>query len=210
MTRAWQPSSRLNRGSRTTGIRSLKQQSLLFSPASWIAVGRFPVSHCLIALALLLTNTIGVHAQRHGRADAIQNYMGAARNPQLLLQIRNEKTRLYFRASDLRNKPRSVVTMTDSVTGLSHTYEGVRLERLVPNGTVIPGSGTLEVFPEHQRKVTIQCSDADFQATPLVADIVDGKKLTGCAPYYFVVKTREGSARALQAVHLIVVKTSTN
>jgi hypothetical protein len=171
---------------------------------------RFPVSHCLIALALLLTNSTAVRAQRHRRADAIENYMGVARNPQLLLQIRSEKTRLYFRASDLRKKPRSVVTVTDSVTGLSHTYEGVSLERLLPNGNLNPESGTVEVFPEHQHKVSIQCGDVDFQLSPMVADIVDGKKLTGYAPYYFVVKTHEGSASALQTVHLITVKTSTN
>jgi hypothetical protein len=168
------------------------------------------VSHCLIVLTLLLTNATAVHAQRYGRADAIENYMGVARDPQLLLQIRNEKTRLYFRASDLRKKPRSVVTVTDSATGLSHTYEGVSLDRLLPNGTLNPESGTVEVFPEHQHRVTIQCVDVDFQLSPVVADIVDGKKLRGYAPYYFVVKTHEGSAIALQAVHLITVKTSTD
>jgi hypothetical protein len=106
--------------------------------------------------------------------------------------------------------PRSVVTVTDSVTGLFHTCEGVNLERLLPNGGLNPGSGTIEVFPERQHKVTIECSDVDFQATPVVAYIVDGKKLTGYAPYCFVVRTREGSASALRAVHLITVKTSTN
>jgi hypothetical protein len=48
----------------------------------------------------------------------------------------------------------------------------------------------------------------DFQTTPIVADKVDGKKLTGYVPYYFIAKTRQGGESALRDVEQITVKTS--
>jgi hypothetical protein len=41
-----------------------------------------------------------------------------------------------------------------------------------------------------------------------VVDTVDGKKLTGYVPYYFVVKARQGFAGSLQNVELIEIKAS--
>jgi hypothetical protein len=76
MTGKRQKFSELNQDSQTTGLRSLKQHSLPHSRDSWIALERFPVSYCLIALALFLTHSTALHAQRHGRADAIENYSG--------------------------------------------------------------------------------------------------------------------------------------
>jgi hypothetical protein len=43
---------------------------------------------------------------------------------------------------------------------------------------------------------------------PIVADKVDGKKLNGCIPYYFVVKTRQGGESTLRDVKQITVKAS--
>ena len=182
MTGRRQTLSKWNRGIRTTSVPCLNRQLPAHSRTSWIALERLLLSHCLIALALFVTNATAVHAQRHGRCDANVNYMTTPRNPQLLLQIRNEKRRLYFRVSDLRKKPRSVITVTDNVTGLPHTYEGVSLDRLLPNGILNPQSGSLEVFPKHQHKVTIQCGAVDFQLTPLVADMVDEKNSRGTLP----------------------------
>lgn len=104
------------------------------------------------------------------------------------------KTRLYFRVSDLQKKPRSIVTMADPATGLSHVYEGVSVEQLVPSGELNHESETLEVSSEHKQKVTILCRNVDFQTLPIVAGTVDGKNLTGYVPYYFVVRR----VRALQ------------
>jgi hypothetical protein len=68
-------------------------------------------------------------AQRGGRAEALQNYLGLNRNPRLLLQIKIDKNRVCFRASDLRKKTRSVVTISDPAT--PHKYEGVSIEQLI-------------------------------------------------------------------------------
>jgi hypothetical protein len=69
--------------------------------------------------------------------------------------------------------------MTDPATGLFHVCEGVGVEQLVPAGALNRESGRLHVSSEHKQKVTILCNNVDFQTTPIAADTVDGKKLTG-------------------------------
>jgi hypothetical protein len=107
-----------------------------------------------IGLILLIMSSAPVFAQRSGRADALQNYMGHNRNPRLLLPIKHEKTRLYFRVSNLQKKPRSIVKMADPATGLSHVYEGVSVEQLVPTGALNHESESLEVSSKYKQKVT--------------------------------------------------------
>lgn len=60
----------------------------------------------------------------------------------------------------------------------------------------------------HKKKVTILCSHVDFKTPPIVADIVDGKRLSGYVLYYFVVQAREGFAGALPNVKMIEAKRS--
>jgi hypothetical protein len=86
-----------------------------------------------IVLIILIASSTSAYAQRGGRGDALQNYLGENRNPSLLLQLKYEKTRLYFSASELRKKPRSNIILTDPATGLTHLYEGVSVEQLVPS-----------------------------------------------------------------------------
>jgi hypothetical protein len=59
------------------------------------------MNSCSMGLVLLVKSSAPVFAQKGGRADALQNYLGQNRNPRLLLQIDYEKIRLYFRVSDL-------------------------------------------------------------------------------------------------------------
>ena len=160
-------------------------------------------------LIMLILCSSPLFAQRGGRADAMQNYLGQNRNPRLLLQIKYEKKRLYYRLSDLQKKPRLTVALADPISGHSHVYEGVSLEQLVLPGVLSHDSGSLQVSAEHKRKVTILCSEVDFQTTPIVADTVDGKKLTGYVPYEFVVKARQGFSGSIQNVSLIEFKPPT-
>ena len=74
------------------------------------------MNRCSIVLTFLLLTSPAVFAQRGGRADSLQNYLGRNQSPRLLLQIKYEKTRLYFRFSDLQKKTRSTVTLTDPST----------------------------------------------------------------------------------------------
>jgi hypothetical protein len=164
------------------------------------------IKHCLTFI-LLLVIPIGAAAQRHGRADAIQNYMrGGPDHPELLLQVRIQGKRLYFRGSDLMKMLRTALTLPDPGTGTMHTYEGVNFETLIPNTASRSGSEIIEVsFGSHQT-MTILSTDLDSSAKAMVVDTVDGKKLTGYVPYYFVVKTRQGNASPIKNVKLINVK----
>lgn len=177
---------------------------------SQITIRGLPMSYYFIApvAILLLMNATGMCAQRGGRPDAMQNCMCPNRNPRLLLQIKVEKTRLYFRASDLQKKPRSVVTLTDAVTGVSHSYEGVAIEDLAPNTAFSLEHGSIEISSDSRAKMKVLTSDIDPGTKPIVADTVDGKKLTGSVPYYFVAKYRQGAAASIKNVTYISIASS--
>jgi len=161
-----------------------------------------------IVLTFLILSSPAVLAQRGGRADATPNSLGRNKNARLLLQVKYGKKRLYFRFSDLQKKVHSAVKLTDPTTGQLHVYEGVSIKNLVPGGVLIHQSGSLEISAEHKKKVTVLCSNLDFNTLPVVADTVDGKKLTGYVPYYFVVQAREGFAGPFPNVKMIEVKPS--
>ena len=139
---------------------------------------------CLILLVLLFTPT-ALLPQRYGKPYTL------AQNPQLLLQIRVQKTRLYFRTSDLRKMQRSVVTITDPTTNTSHVYEGVALELLVPSADLVSEGGNIRIdFGSHQT-LTVSGIDLDTAAKLVVIDTVDGKPLSGHVPFYFLAKSRD-------------------
>ena len=153
------------------------------------------------ALILLLFASVGASAQRHGRADSIQNYTREAlSHTELLLQVRIQEKRLYFRGSDLRKMQRTVVTLPDPTTGTNHTYEGVNFDTLIPHTAPRSKDEIIEVSFGSQQTVTILSSDLDPNAKPMVVDTVDGKKLTGYVPYYFIAKTRAGKQDAIKNV----------
>jgi len=130
---------------------------------------------------------------------------GRVENPHLLLPVRVQKKRSYFRGSDLKKMYRVQRTLTDPSTGLAHTYEGINLEALLQPG--IFGSETAGVkisFGSHET-LAIPRSDFDPGTKPMVADTVDGKRLTGYVPYYFVTKIRGKNTAPFKDVELIAV-----
>jgi len=160
-----------------------------------------------LAFILVLVIPIGASAQRHGRADAIQNYIrGGPAHSELLLQVRIQGKRVYFRGSDLRKMHRTEMVLPDPTTGTKHTYEGVNFETLIPGTSSRSGSEIIEVcFGSHQT-VVILTADLDPSTEPMVVDTVDGKKLTGYVPYYFIAKTRQGGLAPNKDVKQITVK----
>jgi len=62
-----------------------------------------------------------------------------AENPRLLLEIKVQSKSSYFRVSELRKMQRCTVTETDPATKVTHLYEGVGLEQLIP--TLSEGEG---------------------------------------------------------------------
>jgi len=119
-----------------------------------------------IALLLLFFVPLELSAQRCGRPDSAQNY-GRVQNPQLLLQVKVHKKRTYFRTSDLRKMKRVHLALSDPSTGLSHTYEGVLLQDLLPPGILPSESAAIEVsFAAHQT-ASIPSSDLDPEVKPI-------------------------------------------
>jgi len=164
------------------------------------------IKHCFAVFVFFFAG-LSLPAQRHGRADAIQNYIrGGPSEPILLLQIQFQEKRSYFRHSDLRKMQRSAVALTDSATGITHTYEGVDLDTLIPATAYGSVPKIIEVsFGSHQTR-TISSNDLDPATRPLLADTVDGKQLSGYTPYYFVAKTRQDDSAPIENVKLIAIK----
>jgi hypothetical protein len=54
--------------------------------------------------------------------------------------------------------------------------------------------------------MTILSADLDPAAEPMVVDTVDGEKLTGYVPYYFIAKTRQGGLTPIKNVKQITIK----
>lgn len=133
-----------------------------------------------LALLLLLFTPTASMPQRYGRPYSL------AENPQLLLEIRVQKDERYFRVADLRKMQRSTVTLTDPATNTSHVYQGVALDQLVPNTALRLQSRSIEIEFDSHKTFTILETDLDPQTRLLVVDTVDGKPLSGHAPYYLL------------------------
>jgi hypothetical protein len=159
------------------------------------------IRHCLAALVLLLAPVAAV-SQRYGRPYSL------ADNPQLILEIKADKEHRYFRLSDLRKMQRSTVTVVDPATGTSHVYEGVALERLVPNAAWSAPGETIEILFGDDKTLTLAANDLDPQTKLIVVDTVDGKPLSGVAPYYLVAKPRSRPEQAVAHVRCITLKSA--
>jgi hypothetical protein len=139
-------------------------------------------------------------AQRYGRPYTL------AQSPQILLLVKTDKNHHYFRPSDLKKLPRTVVTMADPVSNLPHTYEGVALEQLLPSGGALTPNGLIEIEFDSHQKITIPTIDLDTQPKVIIADTIDGKPLSGDAPYWFVAKSRDKAVQKVTDVETITVR----
>jgi hypothetical protein len=154
---------------------------------------------CLV-LFLLFSFPATLLAQRYGRPYTL------AENPQLLLQIKVERNHRYFRVADLRKMPRIELTQKDPLTGQTHTYDGVPLEQLVPASLLTSAGETLEVeFGAHQ-SLLLSGAELDSGVKAMVVDTIDGRPLSGEAPYYLLVKVRSKAPQAIPNVACISLK----
>jgi len=126
----------------------------------------------------------------------------------LLLQIKAQNQVRYFHPYDLRKMQRTVVNLTDPKTKASHVYEGVALDQLVPLKAFASEGESIEIqFGSHQI-TRISGVDLESQTKLVVIDTVDGKQLSGYAPYYVVVKFRGKRPETIAAVQCITIKSS--
>src|ERR1700677_4544347 len=88
-----------------------------------------------LGLVLLALSASCALAQRHGRPDAVENYMRSMRplNQELSLNFGPTHSWVYFHLKHLRQMKRTVRD-TDPITQSPTAYEGVSLNELVPDG----------------------------------------------------------------------------
>ena len=157
--------------------------------------------HFLLLLLLPLAVPFACMAQRYGRPYTL------AQSPQILLLVKTDKNHHYFRPADLKKLPRTSVTISDLVTNSSHNYEGVGLEQLLPSG--VPTANELfEIEFDSHQKITILGSDLDNQTKAIIADTIDGKPLSGDAPYWFIAKSRDKGLKKVSDVETVTVRSS--
>jgi hypothetical protein len=100
---------------------------------------------------------------------------------------------------------RSVISLSDPVTRMTHTYEGVQLEDLMHGLAVGTELHTVEISFDRRPRLRLSASNLDRSVQPLIVDTLDGKKLTGYVPYALVVKTHEGPPMSLTGVQCITI-----
>src|SRR6266851_617683 len=84
-----------------------------------------------VAVMLIILTSGCAFAQRHGRADSVQNYSPKPPNPILNIHYQAAGTWSYIRLSDLLKMRRVIVSISDPKTKKENTYEGVSMNQLV-------------------------------------------------------------------------------
>jgi hypothetical protein len=113
----------------------------------------------LMVVALCFINSSPLFAQRHGRADSIENFA--------------RQGRLYVCSSDLRKMSRTVVVLKDAATGISHKFEGVALEYLLSDAGLGFGSETINISYGNNQNTTVLDGAIPSNSQILVADTID-------------------------------------
>jgi hypothetical protein len=155
-----------------------------------------------LRLLLLLLLPTAAFSQRYGRPYNLVN------DPPVLLQVKVESKSRYFRVADLHKMQSSALTQSDLVTKATHIYEGVTLEQLVSTSALASPGERLQIeFGSHQIR-TISGMDLDFQVKPMIVYLVDGKPISGHAPFYLVIKCRGKPVETMVGVDCITVGAS--
>jgi hypothetical protein len=161
-------------------------------------------------LVLLALSSSCAFPQRHGRPDAVENYMKSMRplNQELSLNFEATHSWVYFHLKDLRQMKRTTVRVTDPITHVATAYEGVSLNELLPDGLA---NYKLEVFREFwafRDKRVLSSEDLNMESETIVADTVDGKKLVGETPFCFVATAKRGDLIVVERLAHIKVTTA--
>ena len=163
---------------------------------------RLAMKRVSLTLLLLFSVPTAVMPQRYGRPYNL------AAIPQLLLQVSVQKKTHYFSVYELRKMPRSVVAETDPTTNQTHVYEGVALETVASLATPSWERQSIEIEYGAHQTLTISGKDLDTQTKSIVVDTIDGRPLSGYAPYDLVAKFRGKPALTIFNVRSIRVSAS--
>ena len=129
-----------------------------------------------VALVLAAIVPLSAFAQRHGRADSVQNYSPKPRNPILNVNYQFTKTWSYVRLSDLLKMKRVAIDVFDSKLNQINHYEGVALNQLAPGSS----SHRVDIFRNSwafRDRLAVSSMDIGMQSDMIVADT---GRLEGC------------------------------
>jgi hypothetical protein len=148
----------------------------------------------LEAAVMLIILTSGyAFAQRHGRADSVQNYSPKPPNPILNIHYQAAGTWSYIRLSDLLKMKRAIVCIPDPKTNQKNTYEGVRMNQLVSDLSKY----RIEIFQDigafRKNKLVVSGTDLDTESNLIVVDTINGEKLGREHPFGVVTNDNRGS-----------------
>jgi hypothetical protein len=82
----------------------------------------------------------------------------------------------------------------------------VALEQLLPSGGALTPNELIEIEFDSHQKITISTNNLDTQPKAIIADTIDGKPLSGDAPYWFVAKSRDKAIQKVSDVETITVR----
>ena len=169
---------------------------------------RVLIRYTLSVLAVCTLLTFQAAAQRHGRADSVLNYTNSMRpiDAELALNLMGRHW-MYVHLSEVRQMQRATLQITDPHTHKKMTYEGVQLRTLVPENTPLY---RFEVFTESwdfRDKHFKAKDDFDPALEPVIADTVNGRKMGGQSPFYFVTLSKSGSPIVIKKLAFVKILT---
>lgn len=110
--------------------------------------------------------------------------------PEFILDLGAKQEKLRFTVGRLEHMTRSTMTVKDRTTKRVRTFEGVDfLELILAKGSELE---VLEVSYGFFRNKKIPGRELDGNSKVVVADTVDGKTLSGSAPFRLVIELRQG------------------
>jgi hypothetical protein len=160
----------------------------------------------LPGVVLLFVVSAGLRAQRHGRADSVQNYRRGITltPPELVLDPGTNQKKLRFTFARLQHMTRSTVEVTDCSNKRIGRFEGVDVSQLILEKG--PQLGVLEVSYGFFRKKKLSGSQLNPDSRVIVADTVDGKPFSGSAPFRLIIDPGHGQMQLFSHVRRVSIK----
>jgi hypothetical protein len=140
---------------------------------------------------ILIAMAPGYALAQRGGAHASQNYRPKPLNPILNIDYQSENNWSQIRLSDLLKMKRIVVSVSDPGTNKAESYEGIKLDQVVPDIS----DYRVDVFRNFwafKDKLAVSSSDLDMRFNMTVADTMNGKRLGQDHPFCLIARNNRG------------------
>jgi hypothetical protein len=187
------------------GMSNSETGLLTMVPGLRASPTRFPVrGRCRFAIPVLIVvcfSCATLSAQRHGRADSVQNYLKAVPDATITVQLADRTAR--WRARDLVKLPESVFALP---VGRVRATVGIDLSQLLPQvGTPADIDG-YEIHYGFFHTRRLQAFDLQHGSKIIVTNDANGPFLNRVASLHVLVTMRSGEPVDFKNVYRIVVR----